>query len=389
MQTRAQRGAGPSVYEDWMQGEGIAIYDEGVHGIEDLTELPRRPWARMGGSGTFVQLEGTKQAYKGLYVVEIPGGGALEPEKHMYDELIYVLRGRGAAEVWQVGGNKRNFEWGEGSLFAIPTNAWHRLMNGSQEPALLFVSTNAPAVMNSFHNTEFIFNCDYNFTDRYTEKDDFFQATENRYNTRGKGFMTVWETNFVPDVRTALLADMPEKAEGGTFIAFRMAAWAGGHVMEWPPGKYHKAHYHAPGAVITGTKSHGFGIVWPREYGIHPYQDGHGDKVIKMDWKAGSIYSPCTDWFHQHFNTGPEPARQLAITGGGVGGGMGFLKGWSACRNKPNATLIFRSPGSACTTQWPSSTIFTSAGTSPAWSCPSNSLRIDPDSPSGWTTWSR
>ena len=57
-----------------------------------------------------------------------------------------------------------------------------------------------------------------------------------------------------------------------------------------------------------GMKSKGFVLVWPERYGPHPYQDGHGDKVAKMNWKPGSIYSPYGEGgmhgnsFHQHFN---------------------------------------------------------------------------------------
>src|SRR3990172_3399520 len=167
------RGFGnKQVYEDWMEKEGIPVY-RAFAGIEDLTELPRRPWARLGGSGTFIEMEGTKQVRSLLYVAEIPASGALEPEKHLYDELIYVLRGRGLSEGWQEGQPKRTFEWGEGSLFAIPLNASHRLVNGGREPALLFAITSAPLVMNALRNLEFIFNCDYNFTDRYTGKADY------------------------------------------------------------------------------------------------------------------------------------------------------------------------------------------------------------------------
>ncbi len=319
-------------YDEWMQEQGIPIV-EGIAGIEDILELPRRPWARLGGSGTFIQLEGTRQVYKGLYVAEIPAGGALEPEKHMYDELIYIWRGRGLAEVWHVEGSKRTFEWGEGSLFAVPTNAWHRLVNGGREPVLFLAATNAPAVMNAFHNTDFIFNCDYNFTDRFTGQDDYFLASEER-NKREKGFMTAWKTNFVPDLRTALLDDLPEKGgPGGKLTGFTMASWGGGHASEWPVGRYHKCHSHGPGAVLVGLKSKGFVLVWPQRYGPHPYQDGHGDKVAKMNWKPGSIYSPYGEGgvsgnsFHQHFNTGPEPARQLAITGGTGSGHLGHLRG--------------------------------------------------------------
>lgn len=309
-----QRLHGPGLtYEAWMEKEGIPVYED-VAGIEDVTELPRKPWARVGGLGTFIQLEGTKQEGKLMYMAEIPGAGSLEPEKHLYDELIYIVRGRGLSEVWHQGKGKRTFEWGEGSLFAIPLNAWHRLVNGAGEPALILAVTSAPVVMEAFRNTEFIFNCDYNFSDRYSGNADYFLASEKRYK---EGFTNVWETNFVPDVRTAFLEDLFQKVEGGQVTNFRMASWTRVHASEWPVGKYHKAHYHGPGAVILGLTGEGYALVWPRQCGIHPFQDGYGDKVIRVEWKRGSIYSPLNEWFHQHFNTGKEASRQLRVTGGG------------------------------------------------------------------------
>ncbi len=318
---RASRGTGPLFYEEWMEKEGIPIY-EAITGVEDITELPRRPWARMGGSGTFIQLEGLKWGGSLLYVVEIPAGGALEPEHHMYDELIYIWRGRGLAEVWHEGEAKRSFEWGDGSLFAIPTNAWHRLVNGGREPVLVFARTNAPIVMEALRSTDFIFNCDYKFTDRYAGQADYFLAGEERYKGEEK-IRTYWETNFVPDVRAAFLDDMFEKVEGGQITFFSMASWAGGHVSAWPVGTYHKAHCHGPGALLFGLSGEGYALVWPGECGPHPYQDGYEDQIVKMDWKAGSIYTPYTEsgyreWWHQHFNTGKEPARQMNFSGGGL-----------------------------------------------------------------------
>ncbi|TMA62934.1 MAG: cupin domain-containing protein [Deltaproteobacteria bacterium] len=112
-----------AAYLRWMEQEGIPIFD-GL-AVEDVTELPRKPWARMGGSGSYIQLKGSG-GVTGMYVVEIPPGGALEPERHMYDELLYVLKGRGSTEVWYDGMRKQAFEWSEGSLFAPPLNTWHR-----------------------------------------------------------------------------------------------------------------------------------------------------------------------------------------------------------------------------------------------------------------------
>ncbi len=297
-----------------MEKEGIPIY-KGLAHVEDVTELPRGPWARMGGYGTFILLEGTKQVVRKLmYVAEIPAGGALEPEKHLYDEVIYILRGRGLAEVWQEGESKRKrtFEWGERSLFTPPMNAWHRLVNGGREPVLFFGTTTAPQVMEFCRSIDFIFNCDYKFTDRYTGRADYFLTSEKRYKA---GSRPTWETNFVPDVNEALLDDMSAKAgPGGQITWIRMSGGAMPHISEWPAGRYHKAHFHSAGAVLLWLKSVGYALVWPREYGPHPFQDGHGDKVMKLNLKPGSVYNSGAgpgDWFHQHFNTGPGPARHM------------------------------------------------------------------------------
>ncbi|MFC1943321.1 cupin domain-containing protein [Chloroflexota bacterium] len=306
--------------EEWMEKEGIPIYESPV-GVEDVKELPRGPWARLGGRGTFIQTEGTKESGAVLYVVEIPAGGSLEPEKHLYDELIYILRGRGSAEVWHEGEGKRSFEWGEGSLFAMPTNAWHRLVNGGREPALFLSKTNALTVMTTFRNADFVFNCDYKFTDRFAGQTDYFTDVKRSREelaggeTRG----TLWQTNFVPDAR-AVTGDYLSnwKVEGGKQVYFRMASWQGIHSSEYPVGKHHKAHYgNGSGAVLLGLVSQGYSLIWNKKYGVHPFQDGHGDEVIKFDWKPGGIYCSGAGanqaWFHCHYNTGPEVARQLAL----------------------------------------------------------------------------
>src|SRR5688500_16913905 len=53
-------------YQEWMNGEGLPIH-EAVVGVDDVTALPRAPWARTGGLATFVELRGTFQAQRGMY----------------------------------------------------------------------------------------------------------------------------------------------------------------------------------------------------------------------------------------------------------------------------------------------------------------------------------
>jgi hypothetical protein len=46
--------------------------------------------------------------------------------------------------------------------------------------------------------------------------------------------------------------------------------------------------------------------------------------VIEIQWGEASIYCPPGDWFHQHFNTGKEPARHLAVRYGSRIHPLGF-----------------------------------------------------------------
>ena len=113
-----------------------------------------------------------------------------------------------------------------------------------------------------------------------------------------------------------MLDNAEQKVAGGQLTGYRMAGgFPSGHVSEWPAGGYHKAHYHGPGAILVGLVGDGYVLVWPHDCGIHPYTDGHGDRVLKINWGPRSIYSPPDGWFHQHLNTSKGPARHLAIYG--------------------------------------------------------------------------
>ena len=113
-----------TAYFKWMARQGIPIID-GYRRLEDVREVATAHWPRMGGKAAFLNLYGM-EGVTGMYVAEIPAGGALNPEKHFYEEVIAILDGQGATEVWQDGGSKQMFEWGPWSLFSPPLNAWHR-----------------------------------------------------------------------------------------------------------------------------------------------------------------------------------------------------------------------------------------------------------------------
>ena len=300
-----------TTYEVWMRQEGIPVMEG--YGLEDVSGIPRQGWKRTGGRGAFLQLKGM-EGFTGMYVGEIPPGGVLNPERHLYEELIYILQGLGSTEVWSTRVEKQrvHFEWQAGSLFAIPLNSWHRLINGSREPVVFLAVTSAPLIMDLLHDPDFILDCDYVFNQRFDGRSDYFAPTSRR-NESIKGFW-VWESNFISDVVNAPLDPAERKGAGVRITALEMGgSTLVGHIAEWPVGRYHKAHHHHGGAILLILRSQGYTLLWPQEAGMRPYQNGQGDRVVKVDWREGSVISPPTGWFHQHFNTGKEPARQLAF----------------------------------------------------------------------------
>src|SRR5437667_9883117 len=153
----------------------------------------------MGGRGIAIQLLGTEGMYV-LYVVEVPGAGALNPEKHLYEEVFYVVEGRGTTEVWLDNDSKRHvFEWQKGSLFSIPVNAWHRIVNASSAPALLLAGTTAPNLMNLINNVGAIFDCPYQFRDRFSVVDVFYKYKDDIEPDPVRG-LAMRRTNSIADI---------------------------------------------------------------------------------------------------------------------------------------------------------------------------------------------
>ncbi len=93
-------------YEVWQETEGVPIY-KGL-AIDDLTTVAVRPWKRKGASGAFINLLGSGRSCDS-YVCEIPAQGQTLPERYLFEELIYVVKGRGATSVWAEGGRKQTF----------------------------------------------------------------------------------------------------------------------------------------------------------------------------------------------------------------------------------------------------------------------------------------
>ena len=315
--SRSQRA---TPYEKWMQEQGIPTIEG--YGVTDLQQQDLGDWESLGCRAAFVHLKGM-EGITGMYAAEIPPGGESKTEKHLYEEVVYIIKGKGKTQLFGPGEGVNSVDWQEGSLFAVPLNAPHKFVNTASEPVFFLAVTTAPLVFDLFHNEKFIRNCDFEFTDRYAGEPNYF----SRDAAVEKG---LWQVNFIRGAPTALDhlrrradGDRPNEGQGtghGRGYTLVQVEPCGNslitHLADWPVGRYAKAHHHGGGAVLLILRSEGYTLMWPNELGTQPFAQGKGKQVVKIDWKVGSVFSPPTGWFHQHFNTGREPALQLAFRNG-------------------------------------------------------------------------
>jgi gentisate 1,2-dioxygenase len=283
-------------YKRWQKGERIAIHT-GAY-IEDLHTAEVSDWPRVGQKGAFLNLAAQEQ--DDAWLIELAPGGQTNVLRHLFEASVYILEGRGATTIWQSGSNKKQtVEWSAGSLFAPPMNCCYQHFNlDGQRPARLFAGTTAPLMINATRDPEFIFNCPYEFTNRYDAADDFFTrpgVNENRE----------WRTNFVPDARRFGLDTDPSARRGYGNASNGFILSSNGmrvRIMQFPTGSYKKAHRHGPGAYVMILDGVGYSEFFFK-----------GEARRRVDWKPGALFSPREDEYHQHFNTGPTPTRYMAF----------------------------------------------------------------------------
>jgi oxalate decarboxylase/phosphoglucose isomerase-like protein (cupin superfamily) len=281
-------------YTRWVRDEGLEIIPAMY--VRNLRKVELKPWARRGGNAVFVNHDASRTS-NDSYVMEIPAGKKLAPHRQLFEEMILILDGRGSTTVWNDEGKRITFEWGPGSLFAIPLNAWHQHFNGSgKEPARYIGVTNSPPVMNLYEDIDFVFNTNHDFKSRFNGEPDYFAAKDDQ-----QGLLL--KTNFVADAVNLPLISAKERGAGGGHIRFSMAKGSmNSHISQFPIGTYKKGHAHGPGAYVIILSGEGYSLMWPE-----------GEEPKRYEWEVGTLIVPPNMWFHQHFNTGTKPARYMAF----------------------------------------------------------------------------
>src|SRR2546427_6868521 len=82
---------GPSAYRQFLKKEGIPVYEGG---FIDVNKIELKPWKRVGALGAYIFLEGTAGTVD-AWVCEIPPGSQTNAERHIFEEQVLVLSGKG------------------------------------------------------------------------------------------------------------------------------------------------------------------------------------------------------------------------------------------------------------------------------------------------------
>ncbi len=293
----------PCAYDRFMDGEGVPVLRDAAL---NLGQLAVAPWRRLGAAGALLQVFGT-EGRLGQSVVALPPSGASRAERHLCDEIVLVLSGRGTTEL-RGEDSRLVFEWQEGSLFAIPRNATHRFINATDHEARLLCLNTLPAAMNLLGDADAAFANPL----RAVLDDEAGQAFD-AIEPDAVQELALCRTALVPD---AIGCDLPldnrlspahrQLALGMTGRALEI--WLGEH----RPGRYGRARLVAPGQVSVCLRGTGYRLLWPERFGPTPPPE----RVIRV---AQSPYVMTAQgagggrWFEQDFVTSPGPLRHLTV----------------------------------------------------------------------------
>lgn len=293
-----------SLYEKWLETAGGFIVRAPV--VRDALTQEVRPWPELGVGIKAAYIRLLDSQMMDVTIYEIPPGSAIKPHHHTYEEYVYVAAGTGYTEFTRAGRVQR-LKWSDDAFLAAPFNVTHTHVNTGTSPVRLISITSMPTMVNIGGNAAFTYANNYDFRERYKSQEEYFTDSTKQANR----FVT---QSFIPNVRAAAVDPYPER--GGTNMHWKMSAntMLDAHISEFEVGTYKRAHRHRNEAIIYILNGTGYTLVWQHA----------GDKPQKIDWQKGSLQQVPPFWYHQHFNTGTEPVRYLAVTSDGVLSNLGL-----------------------------------------------------------------
>ncbi len=122
---------------------------------------------------------------------------------------------------------------------------------------------------------------------------------------RSRGHLPLFEGLVIPDIGTVALGPWPQMGENITGLYLRFADYqiSDGRILEIPAGASTapRRHLFEMGVYFLGGPGHT--LFFPK-----------GGKPLRLDWRAGSLYSVPLNTWYRHFNDSDQPVRILAVT---------------------------------------------------------------------------
>lgn len=294
---------GRTPFERWVEDDLKLPLHRGYF-AGNFSSMPTQWWPRKGLGAAFLDIAGA-ESLAGVYVAEIPPKKSTERVRQLFDEVIYVLSGRGNATVVTDDGTT-SFEWGPRSLFTVPLNCLHQFHNASATEPVRFLSVNTlPVLYNLFRDDAFLIGgSDWDFH-RFSSSTPASSAVlyePDKQHTRTA--VDLYETLFVPDVLAVQRSRFVERGGGNSTVYFELAnSPISVHVASFEGGKFFNPHRHGPSAFVFTLEGTGYSLMWTE-----------GAEPMRYDWPQNDVglVVPPNWWWHGHFITSPT-ALQIAI----------------------------------------------------------------------------
>jgi quercetin dioxygenase-like cupin family protein len=293
-----------------------------------LKEYPVKMDVKLGvgiakiGEGKMHQLEVT--------LVEIPPGKQLPPERHLAEEMIYIVSGQGYTLIWNsADAKKERYDWKEGDLVSPTLNSWRQHFNPStSQPARYLVVSTAPLTRKMFNNPAFLSSAGFAFDERF--KDSVAHA-EPKYLAGGTGAASVRMKvgHLLPNLRNRELIDRGEGMLGLTITP--EGDMANNSLLEMEvreftrPDSTSPQHRHVWETVYLILKGDGYATL---------QKDAGPDR--RVDWTEGDLFLVEANEYHNHRPRERAGGRFLQIKASGYFRDLG-LDPW-LMQNKPGSS---------------------------------------------------
>lgn len=260
-------------YGDWANGEGVPIVSAAA---VDLLRTQVAPWSRFGTMGAIVHLA-ARGDFLTLFLFELAPGAKSAQQRHLYEEVFYVLSGRGVTVIESADGRTSRLAWEAGSLFSVPMNARHQHINESDQPTRIVSVNDLRYFFNVFRNEAFVFANEASFPERVTRS--------------GRRDGARWETEQAIDLTTVAI-----DTEGSLDITLSHGS-IGAATHEIAPGAPQDGPHRDTGCFLFGVT------------GAITLQQGDA----RLDLQPGAVTAVLPDTAYQLSNPAPQGARLLAV----------------------------------------------------------------------------